>query len=323
MKKILPFLLLALAGCVETTAPSREITLSVPHQKQKWETPYGDGLALTSSHYRIFTTVTRPELLNSLPGFMEAAYQNYLSLTGLPGNSSHAMPVYMLANRPQWAALTQRLVKENLNLYLSIETGGYCYKGVCVFWDAGGIVTYAVASHEGMHQFLLSTVKDNLPMWVEEGLCTMAEGFNLQRSSVGFTASRNPLRMDSLRGAIVQNRQIELSRLLAMDAGDTVGGVTMDAAVEYYAQLWALMQFVQSRPQYRAGLVKMMEDAAAGRLQKKMNIDPDYYQQILRYNGKEYNRVMSEPIFEKYITQDQTTFQKDYIQYCHELTGLR
>ena len=39
-------------------------------------------------------------------------------------------------------------------------------------WDMGGIGTLGTASHEGLHQFLACRMKDHLPMWVEEGLCT-------------------------------------------------------------------------------------------------------------------------------------------------------
>jgi len=140
------------------------------------------------------------------------------------------------------------LVGENLEIYLSIEAGGYCYRDTCVFWDVGGVETLRLAAHEGFHQFLGSH-NAHLPMWLEEGLAVCCEGMDLRDNGVVFEPERNILRMDSLRTSLINRHIIPVEQLVSMDAGDAVKNARPGAALEYYGQLWALSLYLQSSPQ--------------------------------------------------------------------------
>ena len=175
-----------------------------------------------TAHYRLYSTARRPALMSAMPGFLEAAHEHYIKVTGLadlPGDAP--LPVYMLAQRQQWAHFTEQLVRENLNIYLSIDAGGYCYHGTCVFWDVGGLGTMSLAAHECLHQFF-ARHNARLPIWLEEGLCVSAEGFDLQNGGVVFDPKRNLLRMSCLRNALVAGRWIDIEQLVSMDGGDAV-----------------------------------------------------------------------------------------------------
>lgn len=316
---------LASGGCNPTTdtPAASAISLAASAQRDPWPAAGPRGVALTTSHYRIFTTVERPALMAALPGFMEAAHQSYLALTGLSDVPSAApLPIYMFATRPEWAGLTGQIVKENLDVYLQIGAGGYCYKGVCVFWDVGGTGTLSVAAHEGLHQFFASRLRDRLPMWLEEGTAATMEGFDLQSHSVTFTPQRNLGRITILRAAIVNNRMVELSKLLAMDAGDAISSSHPDDGISYYAQLWALNMFIRSDPQYRQGLTRLMADAEAGKLFKTVQITRDDMARV-GGNGRTYNKVISEPVFRKYICEDLPTFQRQYLAFAKNLAQLK
>jgi len=318
-------LLPALVGCQPATPKLAAYSLgSTPMRLEPWNTPYApSGRIVITPHYNLFIAAQRPELSNVLASFMEGAYSSYTTLTGLgPKQNLPPMRVYMMADRPQWARVTQHLVKENCELYLSIEAGGYCYNGTCVFWDLGGISTFQVAAHEGLHQFLHYRMTDHIPMWAEEGLCTCAEGFQLYSSRVVFSPYYNTARVSSLQSAITSGRQIPLRTLLSMDAGDAVGQHMANRAVEYYAQLWSLILYIRTQPQWQAGLEHLLADAAKGQLGDGLGYKPGPWAQLSR-GGRSYNRAISEATFTTYITKDLPAFEKGLRAYQVKLSGLK
>ena len=312
-----------LAGCGPEGAPRGEELVCNVAQKP-WTSPqHPSGSELVTEHYRIFTTVSSNHaLLCSMPAFMEASYRNYLSLTGLADRElSEKLVVYLMSAREEWASLTKQIVGSQSNLYLSIEAGGYCYQGVCVFWDLGGYTTLSVAAHEGLHQFLSKRLADQLPMWVEEGLCTTAEGYEFYGGRVLFTPGRNVFRFSHLRWALINGPWLPASKLIGMDAGDVVGGVS-ETALAYYGQLWILMQFIQSSPAYREGLHRLMADAQAGKFHEELGMSAQELAR-LRAGGRSYNRSIGPKIFEHYITADLTKFDREYLQYAKNQAKLK
>ena len=179
----------------------------------------------------------------------------------------------------------------------------------------------SVASHEGLHQLFAHRLADRLPMWLEEGLCTTAEGYAILGETVRFTPNRNVKRFNHLRNAIIQDYWIELPKLLPMDAGDAVAGQFVEKAVGYYGQLWALVQFIRSRPDYNAGMKRMFADAVAGRLHEAMGVPRPAFEQ-LRLRGRIYNRSVAEPFFRYYIDDDLEGFEIEYKAFARRLTQL-
>lgn len=311
-----------LGGCASTEPggvgqPVALRSLGHDAQKQSWPGPYAHGTRITTRHYILYTTSTDEGVPQMLPGFLEQANHEYHRMTGLPESPAEKpATVYMLANRDEWADLTRRLVKDQPNTYLSIGAGGYCYQGTCVFWDIGYMQTLPVAAHEGLHQFLGANLRDSLPMWAEEGLCVVAEGFWIQGQQVHF-APDSWMHIYDLKTALGKGYWIPLRELLSMDAGDAVGG-NAQRAVAYYAQLWALVRYIQSQPPYRAGLERMIADARAGRCREALGKGWLEFA-MLKPDGKGYNRRLSEPFFRRYITNDLDGFERAYTQYAREL----
>lgn len=325
MKKNVPAALAALAilaaishlSCGPNAPRERPASLNVSVQAEPWK--FGDvpGTKLATRHYRIFTTSANHSLVKSLPGFLESACEHYGRLTGLsePPGATEPMPVYLLASRPQWEAMTKSAAGPASERLLQIQSGGYCWQGVCVFWDLGHFATFATAAHEGLHQFFYNRLRDPLPAWAEEGLCVLAEGFTLTASTVTFTPQRNTLREGSLRDALSAGRWIALERLLSTDAADHVAGPG-GLAPEYYAQLWALMLFIRSEPRYQAGLARLIADAAAGTLRRRLRV-PE-----AMGAGRTYNRSVSVPIFQRYIEPDLLGFERRFRAFAERLAKL-
>ena len=311
---------LVLAGCGEKPV-LETVSLEASIQEKSWENPYGGGKELRTANYRIFTNASSREITMLLPGFMEASRRNYLRLTNLPDRpTKEPMPIYMLGTREEWAALTRVVVGEQAESYLKIENGGYCYQNVCVFWQMGGLGTFMVAAHEGMHQFLHHRLKDQLPMWLEEGICTVAEGYDIDDTTVTFTPDRNVARFADLQKAFVHGFWIPLDRLLPMDAGDAIGPYA-ERVTGYYGQLWALTQFIRSDPVYRQGFQRLLAVAEAGRLNDALNLPPHAMQE-LRLRGKIYNQTISQQVFRSYISNDLSGFEKQYKRFAMKLAQL-
>ena len=321
---IVPALLAAAAGCNGSGRSDQDPTpLRIQFQSNNWDAGENVGRELTSAHYRIYTTSTRPEIIDYLPGFMEAAHRNYLAITGLEARpAGEPMPVYMMATWQEWAGLTKSIVGSQWDVYASISAGGYCYKGVCVFWDIGGLTSLSVASHEGLHQFLNHRVKENLPMWMEEGLATLAEGYELDGATVRFTPQRNTTRFTDLRKALVNDWWIPLEKLLQMDGGDAVGLGAPERAVGYYGQLWALAQFLRTDPQFAPGRRRMIADAQAGRLVEALSRTDSVLASQLA-GTRSYNRQVALPLFKRYISDDLKGFEARYKAFAMKLAALR
>ncbi|MBL7132839.1 MAG: hypothetical protein ISS78_01955 [Phycisphaerae bacterium] len=308
--------LAAVAGC-----RARDASIVSMAKRAPWKTPQGEGVRLTTKHYDIYTTVKDPRMQAYFPGFMEAAYLNYLSLTGLrPRRPAKPMPIYMMATREQWADLTRRRLKEQAGPYLSIQAGGYCHDGVCVFWQLTGRKALSVASHEGLHQLFHHRLRHHLPMWLEEGLCTVAEGHHVAGQAVRFTPDRNLFRFENLRTAIINGQWIPLRRLLHMDAGEAIED-PRKSPVGYYGQVWALARLLRSNKRYAAGVRRMLADAEAGTFHKPLKV-PRRALAELQLRARAYNRTISEPLFKHYISKDLEGFEREYKAYARKITKL-
>lgn len=306
--------LIGLASC-EPAAEISETNVTrstrIPVQTLTWGKEAMGGKQLASEHYRIYTTVNGA-LLKTLPGFLEAAYDNYLVITQLRDAELPAkMPVYMMATRNQWAALSDSKFGMRNSPAVVIDTGGYSYRGINVCWNIGGIATYSVASHEGMHQFLYHRLKNKLPLWAEEGLSTTAEGFVIGRGTVTFTPDKNLTRMANLRHAIINGLWISLELLLTTDTKQ-MAARGQNQVLGYYGQLYALTSFLRGSTTYGPGWYKMFRDAQRGQLKKRRQPRTRNLRRATRYPG----------VFAHYITTDFATFEKEYLRYTRKMVHL-
>lgn len=316
-------LLLLLAGCAERPVVQSYL-LADPIETASWTFAGAEGQALTTPHYRLYTTSRNRRLTQTLCGFMEAARAHYADLTGLQGPALEGQtrwPIYLMASRRDWALLTERVTGSAAQMYLQIDSGGYCHQGVCVFWDLQPQATYSVAAHEGMHQFLHYTTRQALPAWAEEGLATQAEGFRLTDEAVRFDPARNVSRYNTLRRTVYSGRLRSAMDLMTTDAGENMQ-VAGRLAPEYYSQLWALLLMIGSDEQYAAGLRRMVADAAAGRLGMELGYTPDDWNALSR-DPRAYNQTVSRQAFAHYIDPNADRFEQRYRAYARQLVGLK
>jgi hypothetical protein len=320
------------AGCTQDFKPAASTppaVASTPVRTESWARNGGAGYKLITDHYTVFTTLGPSSTRDGLNGFLEAARANYLKLTGLegaaqPASATHGVEkrlvVYLFASREEWASLTEQITGGASDTYLKVQRGGYCYAGTCVFWDIGPS-TYSVAAHEGMHQFLYHSLRQTLPVWAEEGLAVQSEGYQMRNGLVYFDARDNGSRMMTLRQVMLQDRWRPADRLLAMSASDNVQESALYGA-DYYSQLWAMLLLIRQDPQYAAGLARMLNDAAAGRLGEALGIDGQAWAR-LQHNPQAYPAVVGPRAFAHYIDPNLPAFEARYRAFATELAKLK
>src|SRR5690606_28941593 len=128
--------------------------------------------------------------------------------------------------------------------------------------------TLAIAAHEGWHQYTQQTFKHQLPVWLEEGIATYMEGFRRNDDGVlVFTPAANRERQETLRRAVRRGHLIPLNDLLTRTPQSFLGS-SKETLLVYYAQVWALTNFLAEgeNGRYRAALAEVLTDAAEGRL---------------------------------------------------------
>ena len=301
-------------GC-ESPIESKATSLNVRQTMTPWTGGPAGGVLIESDHYRVFTTVGPGVLRDGFAGFLEAGLSEYQRLTMLTiRDDCKPMETYLLASRDQWAKLTEATLGPKGPSSV-VEQGAYTYRGVTVCWNIGGLATYAVASHEAMHQFLQHRLVDRLPRWANEGWATTAEGLLVHGGTVRFTPNRNVLRLGDLERALTQGHWMPIRELLSGDTMDRAR-VGQRQAVSMYGQLYALMHLLRNEPDYRDGLMKLMADAARGTLRTHLTAREK------RLTGQAYHQATARKLFEIYITDDLDSFEIKYKTYARDLIGL-
>jgi len=233
------------------------------------------GRVIRTPNYAIYTTETEPIITDRLPGFMEAALPHYAGAVAPLGRPAPgaALEIFVMASRPQWERLTLRMLGgAGVSVTNAIERGGFTTGGRAFLFDIGAADTFSIAAHEGWHQFSQTTLRERLPLWLEEGLATFCEGHRWIGNDVVFLPWCNLERFDRLRDAAARGGLLGLRELLAAGpqtfmnpsgAGASAGG---GGPLTYYAQAWALVHFLREGQggRHRAGLEQLVADAARG-----------------------------------------------------------
>lgn len=310
-------------GCSGPAQPANSrpaIAMTADVQKLPWTGKELSGEQFLTTNYRIYTTTKQQYLRDHVAGFMEAAHRNHLDLTGLSDKPlGKRMDVYLMSTRDEWADMTKSHLGAQSGPYMHIQAGGYMVEGVCVFWNIGALTTLRVASHEGLHQLFYHRLRHRPPVWLEEGLCTQAEGFQIHGLNVEFDPADNPDRLAAVRESLARRTWLPLRQLLVTDPGQAVNG-RLDSAVQYYGQLWALVQFLRSRPDTREGIGRLLADAESGQLHGPAGVSR---QAMDTHRTRELNQAVSIRLFEHYMARDLDRFDRDYAAFARTLAGWR
>jgi hypothetical protein len=263
----------SLAACTQTpprTSPSMLRAAGERHilSQEPWEFGGHTGTLTRTSAYRIFSTADDPALTTHLPAFLEECLERYTTEFGPLPQPTLKLDTFLMGDRPQWARLTRQLMGDEADTYLRIERGGFSSGGRAILWEIGRRDTFAIAAHEGWHQYTQRAFKSELPPWLEEGIALYMEGFTFadpeQRPIPAPWA--NLERFDQLKRAHDSGTLLPLASLLSAAPQDLIHS-SADAALTWYAQVWALTHFLNETSAHRANLQLLLTDTARGSLE--------------------------------------------------------
>jgi hypothetical protein len=297
LKFVVVFMILIVAGCA--SAPSRQTQLP-PNpssdigrfvaDRQPWTFRGDSGWAYYTPNSIIRTTSDDRKILERLPPFVELSILHYQSdLTRLP-KPTEPIETYFFDNRTQWETLTRSLMGDKAGVYLSIERGGYSAKQIGVFYDIGPRDSFVICAHEGWHQYSHSTFKDPMPVWLDEGVACMMEGFRWDEQFPDhprFMPWANTERFDQLRDSYNSDQLMPIHSLLTLRPQDLITTSSgQPTALTYYAQVWALVHFLNEGEggRYESALKLLLSDIAAGEFRVKLS-DGDLRQFNTRRTG--------------------------------------
>lgn len=238
-----------------------------------WTFQGASGMAYTTPHYRLLTTVDRPMVRDRLPGFAEASLSRFVEAFPEMPRPPGGLEVFVLESRPEWERYVGEVYgSEGLERYRGIERGGFTQHGRAVLWDIGVQDTLAILAHEGWHQYAQVVLHEPLPSWLDEGIAVWAEGFRwdvYHPDEPVFLPWANVERFDQLRAASSREGLMPLDQLLTAQPQELIRASSA-STLTYYAQCWALAQYIMDDPGRRNSLGRLLEDAAAGRVMMRL-----------------------------------------------------
>jgi len=278
----------------------------------QWTFGEEHGRCLHSEHYRIYTTIQDQQVLELLPEVMEGAYSMYRHVASDVPVSDRPLVCYLFRWRSEWDRYTQRNTGNDAKIYLQIRSGGYTLRDQYVAYYIGRMNTFAVAAHEGWHQFLGRNFKGRLPPFVEEGFACMFETISWKDRLPRWNLSLNAPRAQTLRKAIEGREVLPLGKISAMHAGDIVGesSLKIDA---FYAQAWAFARFLYEADngKYRPALNKWLAETADGSV-----YDPTHSH---ANSSAPWNRTAVRPMIEHYLGRSIESIDAAYQAYMKKI----
>ncbi len=303
-----------------------------------WANRYGEGLIITTRHYRIYTTLLDGGMLKQLGCFMESAYKNYqrhlpspVIAVGKPARGKAGkFPVYLFADRCQWEDFTRRFTGVQAPAYIKIRAGAYYLKGSCVAYNIGSERTFRVLGHEGWHQFSDNHFKFRLPGWLDEGIAMQFEAYRYRKGEFHFDKKENRYRLGGLKKVLAGYEMIPLRELVGMNPGEVLATYEHDvygsdidrveSLLAFYSQSYGLVRFLQEAEhgkrlyRYQQLLVDGLEgNWKIESIEKKIAADKD-----LRPSVK-WNQAVGSQLFRQYIGDDFERLDEEYVRFCREI----
>ena len=286
-----------------------------------WQSDYKQGLIITTEHYKIYTTLMDPLMLQQVPGFVEAAYAGYQEQLPRPIRTTSKLDIYLFATRMQWEDFTKSFVGNAWPMYMKIKRGAYYLNGSCVAYNIGRTSTFSVLAHEGWHQFNSRHFRYRLPSWLDEGCAQLFEAYRYEKGKFIFDPGRNFNRLGSLKRTLSINSMIPLQRLITLNPGEVISHDTSDRSmVAFYAQSYALVRFLREHAYGKrlSDYHKML----LGSVEGTWPLPPDEARIASDRNipiSVGWNRYIATKIFGVYIKGDIQLIESEYINFCKKI----
>lgn len=290
----------------------------VVRSQETWSFGAHEGRKYVTAHFDIYSTLLDRSFEEALPAYLEAAHQEYVKLIPPNPQSPDHLQTYIFETRAQWERFAAHLFPTRFPVYRQIAAGGFSEGNVCAAYYIRRPYTLSVLAHEGLHQYVAQHCAVGLPAWLNEGLATYCESFDLPGDEVRFTPQRNSFRINALRDALQAKAVLPLRAMLATDAGAVIVEGRSVKTRTYYAQAWALVCYLRhgALGQYAAGFNRLLRDLSTG--------DVPVMAQAAKIRAPSPSSTsFGEAVFRAYITEDLDEFERGFERYLYELAGFR
>ncbi len=298
-------LLVSVVGCQ---------TPRMSYQTSEWHLKYRTGTVLESDHYVIYTTVKDTDFHAAAVDLAEGEYQRFKSAVSI--EPKEKMTLFIFSDVRQWVAFTNaKFTPEQAAVYMRIRNGGYTADNFSAFYYMGRYATLTILAHELFHLYInLAAGPEQIPAWVNEGMATYFEAHEWDVNRVVFTPKKNLFRRQNLSEAIAANRLFTLRELLKTHAGEVVC-LPMSKVLAYYAEVWALIQYLQdpASGEYHKNFQNLLCELGTHDMTMKIR-------GFLTTVREEDNVSTGEALFRVYITDDLDQFDRDFQAYLPKLT---
>ena len=275
------------------------------------------GAVIETRHYSLHTTLLDPLVATRLAGFAEAAYQAYRQSLPSPTRPAERMTVYLLADREQWESFTDTFAGTEAPLYKQIRKGAYCLRGTCVAYPIGIEQTLSALGHEGWHQFAGTCFVYRLPSWLDEGMATQFESYEVRQGRFVFRPDRNAMRLGGLKLAIERGGLIPLRALIELNPGQVLDDD--DTAAAFYSQVYALTRFLQETGSWGRAYRQLLKDGLTGAWPVDSATSRALSDRRAVLTGR-MNGDLSRQLFGRYIHEDIEQLQGAYESYCRKIS---
>jgi len=288
--------------------------------REQWK--FGDvaGQKLQTDHFDLYVTLTDDLMTEVLPRFLETCHKRYVEVLGDRPADEGRLTTYVFDTRPQWWEFTEKFSPNELGTYQYIANGGYTDQATAtaVLWWIGRDNTLAIVAHEGLHQYVARHLREPIPAWLNEGLATQMEAFELNDGVPKFNPRQNFFRRNYLKDALVEQSRglYALPEFLNMHAGQAVAS-PLKSTSTYYAQAWALVLFLMEGPnkKYCEGFRMLLQDAGTPAL-------PTAAKAYAVASPESASLGFGEQVFRRYIAEDYDGFMAEYTAFARELVRI-
>lgn len=242
------------------TSADSQVTLSA------WDEGGPRAQQIATPNFTIRTSIGNAELRRFIPIFLERGLRQYTNAICRLPEPNKPLETYIFGSRDAWTKFTRARLGSDAGIYLGLGRGGYTTKSTAVLYDIGPNDTLTIVAHEGWHQYSQSVFREELPVWLEEGIATYMEGFRVDEQRVPiFAAWRNFERFGELREAVRRDNLIPLQELLERSPQQFLAD-GKDRLLVYYAQVWAFTHFLVDGcdGRHRGQISQLLQDAVQG-----------------------------------------------------------
>ena len=274
------------------------------------------GAVIETRHYSLRTTLLDPLVATRLAGFVEAAYRAYQQSLPSPTERGERMTVYLLADRGQWESFTDTFAGSEAAIYKQIRKGAYCLRQTCVAYPIGIEQTLSALGHEGWHQFSAAHFVYRLPSWLDEGMATQFESYEVRQGRFMFRPDRNTMRLGGLKMAIERGGLIPLRALIELNPGQVLDDDNTAAA--FYSQVYALTRYFQEAGSWGRQFRQMLKDGLTGSWPVDSATGRALEDRRAALTGR-MNGELSRQLFTRYFPGDTGQMQGAYESYCRKI----